>query len=168
MNDTRSDKTGAEILIRPICPDDEERLLRFYLNLGDRTFYSYHGRSRNRNAVITEEKILKQCHPSKEDLCLVAVHDNEIVGQGALLRMERFQEADYEMAHLIADAYQRRGIGSLLAKALLAHAGEHWAKKRIVAYTHIVNIGARKLLQKFGFIFENTECGEMTWIYTVP
>jgi len=168
MNDLRLDKTGAEILIRPVCSDDEERLLRFYLNLSDRTFRSYHGYPLDRNVFITKEKIFQQCHAHQDDLCLAAVHDNEIVGLGALLRMELFAEADYEMGHLISDDYQKRGIGSLLASALLSHAGKHWAKKRVVAYTHSMNIGARKLVQKFGFILKNTECGEMTWIYVIP
>lgn len=168
MNILRLDKTGAEVFLRPISPDDEELLRRFYLELTEKTFRSFYGYSTNRNIFVRKEKISQECHvDQKKDLRLVAMRNNEIIGLGMLVGMDRFTEANYEIGHLISDDYQKHGVGSLLMEAILEHAKAHSKGKFIVAYTSAMNIGARKLLQKFDFVLKNTEYGEMTWIYTI-
>jgi len=168
MNILRLDKTGAEVLLRPICPLDEEMLRRFYLELSEKTFRSFYGYCTDRNIFVRKEKLSQECHVDLEkDLRLVAIRDNEIIGLGMLLDMDSFAEANYEIGHLISDEYQGRGIGSLLMESMLVYAKEHSTKGKIVAYTHTMNIGAKRLLQKFDFVLKNTEYGEMTWIYTI-
>jgi len=163
-----TDKTGADILIRPVRRDDEARLNEFYLGLSERTARSFYGYSVDRS-VLAREIIEQRCDADGGmHLFLIAVaSDNTIVGIGALVRFS-YSEAEYEAGLIIADGHQENGIGALFMEVLIAYASGLRIGAELVAYTTTTNAGARKLLQKFKFVLKSSEEGVMTWTYAAP
>ena len=75
---------------------------------------------------------------------MVAVHDNEIVGVGRLDRLANGGE-EAEVAFVVADAWQGRGLGSALF-ARLAQRARELGVRRFVADTFFDN---RRMLAVF-------------------
>lgn len=109
---------GLRYSVRPIRPDDADRLVAFHSQLSSRTcylrFFSYH-------PVLTAAEVERFTHVDYVDrLALVAVTDNRIIGVGRYDRHPGTDEA--EVAFVVADEYQHHGIGSLLLDELVAAA----------------------------------------------
>lgn len=109
---------GLRYSVRPIRPDDADRLVAFHSGLSSRTcylrFFSFH-------PVLTASEVERFTHVDYVDrLALVAVIDDRIIGVGRYDRKPGTNEA--EVAFVVADEYQHHGIGSLLLDELVAAA----------------------------------------------
>lgn len=101
--------------IRPIRPDDADRLVAFHSHLSPETsyyrFFSYH-------PVLSDNEVERFTHVDYDDrVALVAVSDDRIIGVGRYDLHPGTGEA--EVAFVIADEFQRHGIGSLLLDQLV-------------------------------------------------
>jgi len=109
---------GRQILIRPICPDDRLLLTVFFDQLTDETrFFRYHYSKRQ----LTESELKEYCEMDyRDNLALVAEIEREgkrqIVGIGSCSRLPDSHTA--EVAFVVQDGEQRRGIGTQLLKHL--------------------------------------------------
>lgn len=108
-------------LIRPIRPDDADRLVAFHSHLSAGTcylrFFSFH-------PVLSDSEVERFTHVDYDDrVALVAVSDDRIIGVGRFDRHPGTSEA--EVAFVIADEFQRHGIGSLLLDQLVEVARAH-------------------------------------------
>ncbi len=107
--------------IRPIRPDDGPGLVAFHDHLSDRScylrFFSFHPH-------LSSREVERFTHVDYKDrLALVAEFDDRLIGVG---RYDRRQESDdAEVAFVVADDYQHRGIGSLLLDELAKAARDH-------------------------------------------
>jgi RimJ/RimL family protein N-acetyltransferase len=106
---------GLRYSVRPIRPDDADRLVAFHSHLSPRTcylrFFSYH-------PVLSKTEVERFTHVDYKDrLALVAITDDRIIGVGRYDRHPGTDEA--EIAFVIADEYQHHGIGSLLLDQLV-------------------------------------------------
>jgi GNAT superfamily N-acetyltransferase len=107
--------------IRPIRPDDTDRLVAFHSHLSPETcyrrFFSFH-------PVLSDNEVERFTHVDYDDrVALVAVSDDRIIGVGRYDRHPGTGEA--EVAFVIADEFQRHGIGSLLLDQLVEVARAH-------------------------------------------
>ena len=147
---------GAALQLRPIRPDDEPRLVELFHRLSPRTVYQRFFRAYDR---LPDHWYHRFAHVDyRTRLALVA--ERQEAGGPLLHAVARYEpgEADgtTEIAILVEDAWQHRGLGTLLLDALLA-AAEARGLRRFTAdvladnrpmlrvLTRVAHIGRRDL-----------------------
>lgn len=136
---------GRTVELRPIRPDDEERLERFHSKLSPeairRRYFTPHPH-------LTPAELHRFTHvDGSERLAVVALCDGELVGVG---RYESITgTADAEGAWIVRDDHQGLGLGTLLARAVVDEATRH-GKRRLIAETLADNIAMRRVLLNLG------------------
>jgi GNAT superfamily N-acetyltransferase len=113
---------GDRIILRPICPQDKNALQSFYNRLSEDTRflrYQYH------KGELDEEELNGFCEIDYDNtLALVAEKgpygQREIVGVGRYYRLDNRHSA--EVAFVVQDSEQRKGIGTQLLKHLALQA----------------------------------------------
>ena len=104
--------------LRPIRPDDANRLVEFHNHLSPRTcylrFFTFH-------PTLSAKEVQRfTCVDYSDRLALVAEVDGTLI---AVARFDRYEgTTEAEVAFVVADDYQHHGIGSLLLDELLAAA----------------------------------------------
>ena len=119
--DVASNDGSFEFQLRPIRPDDAPGLAAFHDHLSDRScylrFFSIHPH-------LSTREVEHFTHVDYEDrLALVAERDDRLIAVGRYDRSPESNEA--EVAFVVADDYQHRGIGSLLLDELVDAARDH-------------------------------------------
>jgi acetyltransferase len=148
-------KDGAEILFRPIRPEDEPMMRKFHGTLSDTSVYSRYFHMENLSARVAHERLIKQCFIDyDQEMAFVAEHiapdtgNREILAVGRLGKPRCSRTA--EVAVLVSDRWQRQGFGGQLLKRLIQAARD--AKlQEIVANILPGNIDMRTLAQRYGF-----------------
>jgi len=117
-------KHGTQVTIRPIRIEDEALMVRFHESLSDRTVYLRYFSSLSLSRRTAHERLFRICTCDYEnEMVLVAEHtdsqtgDLHILGVGRLNKVPETNEA--ELAGLVADQYQRRGLGTELLRRLI-------------------------------------------------
>jgi RimJ/RimL family protein N-acetyltransferase len=107
---------GRTIHVRPIHPDDSARLVAFHERLSPETV---HMRFFSPHPELNEREVERFTHVDGRDrAALVATRGEEIV---AVVRYERYPDSDEaEVAFVVDDAHQGRGIATLLLEDLAA------------------------------------------------
>jgi RimJ/RimL family protein N-acetyltransferase len=137
---------GTALEIRPIRPDDVAGLERFHGRLSFDTVYR---RFFGGHPHLSPGEAEHFCTVDSIDrFALVAVVNGQIVG---VARMERIKPAPTaEVAFVVADNFQHRGLGRLLAQRLAA-AGRERGVQQFVADTLPDNQPMLRLLPDAGF-----------------
>jgi RimJ/RimL family protein N-acetyltransferase len=146
-------RDGARLRLRPIRPEDQDRLIAFYDSLSRHTAYQ---------RFFT---VMKRLPPNwahllanvdyERRLALLAEHGPpeapELVG---VARYDATDQADTaEIAFVIQDGWQNRGLGTLMLDALLA-AAEARGIRRFRAYVLASNTRMIDLLVRFTDVAE--------------
>ena len=113
---------GAALLLRPIRPDDEPRLVELFHRLSPRTVYQRFFRAYDQLPEGWYQRFANVDYRTR--LALVA--EEQEAGGPVLRAVARYEPGDTpgttEIAIVVEDAWQGRGVGSLLLDALLAAA----------------------------------------------
>lgn len=154
---------GETVHLRPIRPTDAPRERAFLEGLTQATLYlRFHGAKK----AVTDEEIEHFTNVDYEDrMALVAEQGDDIIAIG---RYDRIPESvgSAEVAFVVADAHQGRGIGTLLLEHLAAIANSNRIEC-FVAYVLPENTAMRNVFQDAGFASESTlEEGEVR--FTIP
>jgi acetyl coenzyme A synthetase (ADP forming)-like protein len=105
--------------IRPISERDGDRLVEFHSGLSPESVYLRYFSS---HGELNPEEIHRFTHvDGDERMALVATVRDAIIGVARYDRLERRPD-EAEVAFLVADAFQGRGVGTLLLEMLAAHA----------------------------------------------
>ncbi|MCS7476611.1 GNAT family N-acetyltransferase [Umezawaea endophytica] len=111
---------GGTVHLRPITPDDADRLLAFHGRLSERTrYFRYFGpypRMPKRDLVHFSTV------DHRDRVALVASLGDDIVAVGRFDRLDSGDSA--EIAFVVEDGHQKRGLGSILLEHLAAAARE--------------------------------------------
>ncbi|HLY84206.1 MAG TPA: GNAT family N-acetyltransferase [Acidimicrobiales bacterium] len=131
-----------ELLVRPIRPDDSVRLQRTFERLSPETIYRRFFSPIHTPPPGTLHRLANVDHDNRE--ALVVLDGDEIIAVGRWERDARHPD-DAELALLVEDAWQRRGVGRALTAMLVTEAGRH----RIATVSATVlsdNVPIRRLL----------------------
>jgi acyl-CoA synthetase (NDP forming)/GNAT superfamily N-acetyltransferase len=119
-------RDGGTARIRPICPQDAEALRVFHARLSPETVYFRYFAP---HPELSAEEISHLTNVDHHDrVALVVQRRGEIIGVG---RYDRVDEESAEVAFVILDDAQGRGVGSLLLEHLAAAGREQGIQKFI-------------------------------------
>ncbi|HEX2850418.1 MAG TPA: GNAT family N-acetyltransferase [Acidimicrobiales bacterium] len=137
---------GSTVHIRPIRPDDGDRLVRFHSRLSPDTQYL---RFFSPHPVLLPREIDRFTHVDYWNrFAIVAVRNDEFVG---VARYDRQPDSDEgEVAFVIEDAQQGKGLGMLLLEHLAA-AARRRNITRFVAETLPMNSRMLQVFRQAGF-----------------
>lgn len=154
---------GGTFHLRPIRPDDADALVAFHAGLSQRTRYLRYFSAYPR---IPERDLYRFTHVDHRDrVALVAVLGGEIIAVGRYERQPDRDEA--EVAFVVADEHQGRGIGSVLLEHLAAAAREV-GLRRFVAVVLAENVNMIRVFREAGYeTTRHVEYGEVTLEFAV-
>ncbi|HEX6234368.1 MAG TPA: bifunctional GNAT family N-acetyltransferase/acetate--CoA ligase family protein [Jiangellaceae bacterium] len=111
---------GATAHVRPIRPDDRDRLVAFYARVSDESkYYRFFAPYPN----LSERDIELFTHVDHADrVALIMLSGDDMIAVG---RYDRIDKEQAEVAFLVEDAHQGRGIGSVLLEHLAQAAREN-------------------------------------------
>jgi len=148
---------GTQVTIRPIRAEDEPLMVEFHETLSDRTVYLRYFSSLGLARRTAHERLVRICFSDYErEMVLVAEyrdpHTGElhILGVGRLNKLQADKAA--ELAVLISDHYQHRGLGTELLRRLIQVARDE-KLSRIVAEMLRDNLAIQTTLRRLGFRF---------------
>lgn len=116
-------KDGSVLQIRPIRPEDEPEFIRFHTTLSDESIYRRYFFFMNLESRVRHERLTRMCFIDYDrQMALIAKHGDsgEIVGVGRLIKTPGTNRA--EIAILVSDGFQKRGIGTALVQKLIGFA----------------------------------------------
>jgi acyl-CoA synthetase (NDP forming)/RimJ/RimL family protein N-acetyltransferase len=154
---------GGTVHLRPIRPSDADAIVRFHAGLSQRTRYLRYFSAYPR---IPERDLYRFTHVDHHDrVAFVAELNREIIAVG---RYERRVDSDEaEVAFVVADAHQGRGIGSVLLEHLAAAAREVGIR-RFMAVVLAENVAMIRVFRDAGFeTTRHVEYGEVTLEFDV-
>ena len=146
-------RDGTEVVIRPIGPQDAEREQAFVRGLSPESRYF---RFMNTLRELSPEMLNRFTHPDPaREVALVALvgaadASREIGVARCVLGPDRDSA---EFAIVVADAYQGKGLGSLLMRELMDHARAH-GLARIEGLVLASNHRMLELMTVLGFDIE--------------
>jgi acetyltransferase len=114
---------GRELSVRPIRPEDEGMLIAFHRTLSEKSVRQRYLASLHLDQRTTHDRLLRVCFTDYDrDIVLVAEHRPpnaaaEIVAVGRLSRLLLSEDAEFAL--LIADAWQRSGLGTRLLQHIV-------------------------------------------------
>lgn len=117
---------GGPVHVRPLRPGDDEALMAFHRGLSDQTvYYRYFGAHPELSAPEAAHLVDIDY---QDRMAFAAFSGGGLVGVG---RYDREPDGTAEVAFVVADSYQRRGVGTLLLEALVGYGAQH----RIATFT---------------------------------
>ncbi len=138
---------GETVMIRPIRPDDEPLVKEMFYSFSEQTVYlRYHGQLKS----MPHNKLQVFCNVDYEtEMALVGVvgppgHE-EIIGVGRY--MTDAAKGSAEMAFVVADAWQRKGLGTLLFDRLV-EIGQSRGIRKFTADVLAENSGMLKIFHR--------------------
>lgn len=115
---------GGVVHLRPIVPDDADRVMRFHSGLSERTRYMrYFGPT---PTLPTREVVRMTTVDHRERVALVAELGGEIIAIGLYEGLQfDGKPTSAEVAFVVADEHQGRGLGPILLEHLAGAAAEN-------------------------------------------
>lgn len=156
---------GSGLLVRPIRPADEPRLARFHAGLSDRSVYQRYFRPISLAQRVRHARLSRLCFADfHTEIPLVAVRggggpDEEMVAIGRLHRDPSRPEAEFAL--VVADAWQRREVGTVLL-ARLEEAARLAGCTRLLGTLLAENLPMQRLCRRRGFALHFGSGGEVT------
>jgi acyl-CoA hydrolase/GNAT superfamily N-acetyltransferase len=150
-----STRDGTEILVRPIRPDDEPLMKDMFYSFSEKTVYlRYHGLLRS----MPHNRMQVFCNVDYDtEMALIAVvgtaGQEEVIGVGRY--MTDAAKISAEMAFVVRDDWQGRGIGTFLFHRLVEIARSHGIHK-FHAEVLTENSGMLKIFHRSGLNVETT------------
>jgi RimJ/RimL family protein N-acetyltransferase len=140
---------GARLRVRPIVPADREPLADAFDRLSDRSRHQRFLAPKRRLSMRELDYLTDVDHITHEALVAIDETTGEIVGIGRYATGSGGGVAA-DMALVVVDAWQRRGIGHGLAVRLVERACANGIE-RLIGTALADNVRVRALLERIGF-----------------
>lgn len=147
-------RNGEPVIIRPIRPEDEPRMVEFHKTLSEQTVFLRYAGMMKLDQRVAHARLARICfNDYAREMALVVEraegpNRGEILAVGRLTRLPGTEDAEFAM--LISDPVQRQGLGSELLKRLV-QVGRDWGLRRIVADILMGNGAMQHVSRKLGF-----------------
>ena len=148
-------KSGDEVVIRPVRPEDEPALVRFHEALSERSVYLRYFQPMKLSTRTAHERLTRICFLDYDrEMALVAEHREGRSGQEEIIAVARLSKlhgvSEAEAAIVVSDEYQHQGLGTELYRRLAQIARDENIA-RIVSTMLGENREMRAICQKLGF-----------------
>ncbi len=148
-------RDGVPVTIRPIRPDDEPLMVQFHQALSDETVHARYFSFLKLSERTAHERLAPLCFIDYDRvMALVVERDDpasgraEIVAVGRLIKSHDADEAEFAL--LVADGWQRRGIGGELLRLLIG-VGRDEGLARVRGDILASNAGMLRVSKRAGF-----------------
>jgi acetyltransferase len=154
-------KNGAQVVLRPIRPEDEPLMVKFHETLSDRTVYLRYFHMENLSSRVAHDRLLEKCFIDYDrEMALVADYQDPCTGEHSILAVGRVTknrvEPEGEVAVLVSDPWQKQGLGAELVRRLI-EVSRAEKLSRVLAIIMPENQAMRSLANRFGFTVERGE-----------
>ena len=156
---------GTSFTLRPIRPDDEALMVDFHHQLSETSVYMRFFLPLKLDFRVSHERLFTKCFIDYDrEIAIVAEYTEDhntrhLAGIGRLIRKHSDNTA--EVAFLVADKFQNRGLGTLLLEKMI-----HIARKEGISglegATLSENYGMKDVFARSGFRFSPPEDGVVT------
>jgi GNAT superfamily N-acetyltransferase len=157
---------GARLRVRPIVPADREPLADAFGRLSDRSRHQRFLGPKPRLSARELDYLTDVDHVAHEALVAIDETSGEIVGVGRYATGGTGGVAA-DMALVVVDGWQRRGIGHVLAVRLLERACANGIR-RLTGTALADNVRVRSLLARLGFEVRSVGAGVVELELDVP
>ncbi|HEX6805581.1 MAG TPA: bifunctional acetate--CoA ligase family protein/GNAT family N-acetyltransferase [Terriglobales bacterium] len=152
-------KDSTAVTIRPIRPEDEPLMVKFHETLSDRSVYLRYFGALSLKTRVAHERLIRICFGDYDrELALVAevkgVSGPEIIGVGRMNRTHGGSDA--EVAVLVTDRYQNRGLGAELLRRVI-HVAREEGIKSVSAEMMADNLAMQVITKALGFDVKMTD-----------
>lgn len=156
-------RDGSTLLLRPVLPGDSERTVHGHVHFSSETIY--------RRFMSARVPSLAMMHYLAEvdyvdHFVWVMVDGTDPVADARFVRDDK-DPTVAEIAFTVADAYQRRGIGTFLIGAL-AVAARVDGVERFSARMLSDNLPMRTIMDQHGAVWRRDDIGVITTVIDVP
>jgi acetyltransferase len=151
-------KDGTRANIRPIRPEDEPLMVKFHHMLSERSVMMRYTYQIALSERVAHERMVRICFNDYDrEMALVADHEDPYTGEPEIMAVGRMTKVpgtdDAQFAILVADPFQRRGLGAGLLRHLMAVAKQEKIR-HLTAEFLIDNSVTRRMCEKLGFRLE--------------
>jgi acetyltransferase len=148
-------RSGEEVIIRPIRPEDEPLMVAFHEGLSEQSVFFRYFYPMSLNQRTAHERLTRMCFIDYDrQMALVVEQADPEAGTRAMLgvgRLIKLHGSDAgEFAVLVADRFQRQGLGTELLRRLIQVARDE-GLGRIVGDIHPENRGMQLVCKRLGF-----------------
>jgi RimJ/RimL family protein N-acetyltransferase len=148
-------KDHTNVVLRPICAEDESMLVKFHESLSDRTVYFRYFHSVSLKSRVAHERLARICFVDHDhETVLVTDYEDPKTGQHRILGVGRLNELqerkEGEIAVLVSDQYQHRGLGTEVLRRLVQVARDK-KLSRVTGEMLRENLAMQALVKKLGF-----------------
>jgi acetyltransferase len=150
-------KDGEPVVIRPIRPEDEPRMVDFHKTLSEQSVFLRYAGMMKLDQRVAHERLARICfNDYGREMALVVERANggEIIGVGRLTKLPGTEDAEFAL--LISDAVQRQGLGTEVLKRLV-EVGMDWGLRHIVADILRGNGAMQHVCRQLGFTIHQGE-----------
>jgi acetyltransferase len=145
-------KDGAELLIRPVRPEDEPLFVKFHHTLSEQSVYYRYFHPAKLSRRVAHERLARICFIDYDrEMALVAERgsqnsgEREIIGVGRFIKLHHSDAAEF--AVVVSDQYQRMGLGTELLSRLIEIARNEKLGK-LTAQILAENVAMQRTCQK--------------------
>ena len=157
-------RDGSELLLRPVLPGDSARTLQGHVRFSSETLYRRFMSARVPSPALMD--YLAEVDYVDHFVWVMTDLNGNPIADARFVR-DNDDPRLAEIAFTVADAYQRRGIGSFLIAALSVAARVAGVEKfsgRMLAD----NVGMRTLMDHYGACWQRDDVGVVTTVIDVP
>ena len=151
-------KDGTLVTLRPIRPEDEPLMVKFHGALSERSVFFRYFQVSKLSQRVAHDRLRRICFLDYDrEIALVADHTAPGTGEHEILAIGRLSKVHgrsaAEVALLVRDEYQHRGLGIELLRRLIQVARDEHLDS-VQAYMLRENVEMRSLIEKLGFQIE--------------
>jgi len=149
------DASGTPVTIRPICPEDEPLLVKFHETLSEQSVYLRYLHAHKLSRRVAHDRLSRICFIDYDrEIALVAerkslqTDEHDVLAVGRLIKQHGTKDAEFAL--LVADRFQKSGLGTELLKRLLKVAHDENIR-RVTADILPENRAMQSVCEKLGF-----------------
>lgn len=152
---TAKDKT--KVTIRPIMPEDEKLLVKFHLDLSDRSVFLRYLQPMMFHERVVHERLSRICHCDYDREIALVAEKKSMGGEATIMGVVRLSKlhasSEARLSILVADPYQGTGLGGEMVRRMVEVARQE-RLERISATLTDDNQAMQHLFKKLGFSIE--------------